>query len=155
MNFLETFDLQISFWFDFVKIAQKHPRFTTQFDFEFQENPRGKVRNGKIYIHRNKTKLGVNLISLEKIVGLQVITSGAHILGEEKGAQIDPKTWQVKYLEVKLAADAASRLGKKKRFGSSNVCVPVSVVNAVAGVITLTKSLDELESGKDIEESKD
>jgi len=76
-------------------------------------------------------------------------------LGEVKGAQIDPKTWQVKYLEVKLAADAASRLGKKKRFGSSNVCVPVSVVNAVAGVITLTKSLDELESGKDIEESKD
>ena len=43
----------------------------------------------------------------------------------------------------------------KKRFGSITISVPVSLVQAVAGVITLTKSMEELESGKEIEESKE
>ena len=38
---------------------------------------------------RNKTRLGGCLINFEKIIGLQVITSGAHILGEVKGAKIN------------------------------------------------------------------
>jgi sporulation protein YlmC with PRC-barrel domain len=99
--------------------------------------------------------LGGNLINFEKIVGLQVITSGAHILGEVKGARIDTKTWEIKFLNVKLGDDAAHRLGMKKRFGSKTISIPVNLVQAVAGVITLNKSLDELESGKEIEESKD
>jgi sporulation protein YlmC with PRC-barrel domain len=95
------------------------------------------------------------LIDFEKIVGLQVITSGAHILGEVKGARVDTKTWQIKYLNVKLSAEAANRLGMKKRFRSSTISIPVADVNAVAGVVTLTKSLEELESGKEILEDKD
>jgi sporulation protein YlmC with PRC-barrel domain len=114
-----------------------------------------KNRTHKIYILRNKPKLGVYLINFEKIIGLQVITSGAHILGEVKGARIDPKTWEIKYLNVKLADDAANRLGMKKRFRSSTISVPVSDVLAVAGVVTLNRSLEELESGKEIVESKE
>jgi sporulation protein YlmC with PRC-barrel domain len=95
------------------------------------------------------------LINFDKIVGLQVITSEAHILGEVKGAKINTKTWEIKYLNVKLADEAANRLGMRKRFGSKTISVPVSLVHAIAGVVTLTKSLQELESGKDIEESKE
>ena len=95
------------------------------------------------------------MIDFEKIIGLQVITSGAHILGEVKGARVDTKTWQIKYLNVKLAAAAANRLGMKKRFRSSMISVPVADINAVAGVVMLTKSLEELESGKEILEDKD
>lgn len=95
------------------------------------------------------------MINFDKIVGLQVITSEAHILGEVKGAKINTKTWEIKYLNVKLADEAANRLGMRKRFGSKTISVPVSLVHAIAGVVTLTKSLQELESGKDIEESKE
>ena len=95
------------------------------------------------------------MINFDKIVGLQVITSGAHILGEVKGARIDTKTWEIKYLNIKLADEASNRLGKKKRFGSPTISIPVSLVQAVAGVITLNKSLDELESEKDIAEYKE
>ncbi|MGA3060395.1 MAG: hypothetical protein ABSD92_08505 [Candidatus Bathyarchaeia archaeon] len=95
------------------------------------------------------------MINFDKIIGLQVITSGAHILGEVKGARIDTKTWEIKCLNVKLADDAATRLGMKKRFGSPIISVPVSLVQAVAGVITLSKSLEELESGKELEENKE
>jgi len=95
-----------------------------------------------------------NLINFEKLIGLKVITSGAHILGEVKGARIDTKTWEVKYLNVKLADDAANRLGMKKRFRSSTISIPVDDVRAVAGVVTLTKSLEELESGRDRPEQR-
>jgi sporulation protein YlmC with PRC-barrel domain len=95
------------------------------------------------------------LINFEKIIGLQVITSGANILGQVKGARIDTKTWEIKYLNVKLSDEAANRLGMKKRFRSSTISVPVKDVLAIAGVVTLTKSLEELEGGKEIIESKE
>ena len=95
------------------------------------------------------------MINFDKLIGLQVITSGAHILGEVKGARIDTKTWEIKFLNVKLADEAADKLGMKKRFGSKTINVPVSLVQAVAGVVTLNKSLEEMESGKEIEESKE
>jgi len=95
------------------------------------------------------------MINFDKIIGLQVITSEAHILGQVKGARIDTKTWEIKYLNVKLADDAANRLGMKKRFRSSTISIPVSDVHAIAGVVTLSKSLEELKSVKEIVESKE
>ena len=95
------------------------------------------------------------MINIEKLIGLQVITSEAHILGQVKGARIDTKTWEIKYLNVKLADEAANRLGMKKRFRSSSISVPVRDVQAVAGDVTLTRSLEELEVGKEIVESKE
>ena len=95
------------------------------------------------------------MINFEKIIGLQVITSGAHILGEVKGARIDTKTWEIKYLNVKLADNAANRLGMKKRFRSPTISIPVSMVKAVAECVTIDKSMEELENAKDIVEFKE
>lgn len=95
------------------------------------------------------------MIDFDKVVGLKVITSGAHILGEVKGAKIETETWAIKYLNVKLSGDAAESLGMKKRFGSSSICVPVSMVLAVAHVVTINKSMQELEKSQDITECKD
>jgi sporulation protein YlmC with PRC-barrel domain len=87
-------------------------------------------------------------------MGLQVVTSGAHIIGEVKGAKIDTATWEIKYLNVKLTGDAATSLGMKKRFGSSKICLPVSMVQAVAHVITISRTISELESSQEITECK-
>ncbi len=46
------------------------------------------------------------MITFEKLIGMKVITSGAHILGEVKGGKIDTKTWEEKQLQVKLADNA-------------------------------------------------
>jgi sporulation protein YlmC with PRC-barrel domain len=89
------------------------------------------------------------------MIGLQVVTSGAHVLGEVKGARIDTKTWEVKYLNVKLADKAADRLGMKKRFRSSSISIPVGMVTAVAELVTLDKSMEELENAKEIVEFKE
>ncbi len=87
-------------------------------------------------------------------MGLQVVTSGAHIIGEVKGAKIDTATWAIKYLNVKLTGDAAESLGMKKRFGSSKICLPVSMIQAVAHVITISRTISELESSQEITECK-
>ena len=94
------------------------------------------------------------MINFEEITGLQVVTSGAHIIGEVKGAKIATATWMVKYLNVKLTGDAAERFGMKKRFGSSTICIPVSMVQAVAHVVTISRTIEELENSQEITECK-
>jgi sporulation protein YlmC with PRC-barrel domain len=94
------------------------------------------------------------VINFEELIGLQVVTSGAHILGEVKGAKIDTATWTIKFLNVKLSGDAAESLGMKKRFRSSMICLPVSMVQAVAHVVTISKSLEDLENSQEISECK-
>jgi sporulation protein YlmC with PRC-barrel domain len=95
------------------------------------------------------------MITFEKLIGMKVITSGAHILGEVKGGKIDTKTWEVKLLQVKLAGSSADKLGVKKRFGSSNIGIPVSYIQAIGEVITIGKSIEELENAHQITAFKD
>jgi len=40
-------------------------------------------------------------------MGLDVVTSGANIIGEVKGARIEHLDWAVKFLNVKLTGEAA------------------------------------------------
>jgi sporulation protein YlmC with PRC-barrel domain len=94
------------------------------------------------------------MINFEEIMGLQVVTSGAHIIGEVKGAKIDTETWAIKYLNVKLTGDAAESLGMKKRFRSSKICIPVNMIQAVAHVVTISRSIEELENSQEISECK-
>ena len=89
------------------------------------------------------------------MVGLQVITSDAHVLGELKGSRIDTKTWEVKYLNVKLSDKAADRLGMKKRFGSSMISIPVSMVQAAGELVTIAKTMEALETAREIVEYKE
>ena len=95
------------------------------------------------------------VINFEKMVGLQVVTSGAKIIGEVKGAKIDTATWVIKFLNVKLTGDAAESLGMKKRFRSSKICIPVGMVQAVGQLVTISRSIEELESSQEIAECTD
>ena len=94
------------------------------------------------------------MINFEEIIGLQVVTSGAHIIGKVKGAKIDTATWFIKFLNVKLTGEAAENFGMKKRFRSSKICIPVSMVQAVAHVVTISRTMEELENSQEISECK-
>jgi sporulation protein YlmC with PRC-barrel domain len=95
------------------------------------------------------------LIDFEELVGLDVVTSGAQILGQVKGAKLDTTTWEIRFLNVKLTGEAAQNLGFKKRFGRSKICIPVSMVQAVAHVVTINRTLEELETSQEIVECTD
>jgi sporulation protein YlmC with PRC-barrel domain len=91
-------------------------------------------------------------VSFDKLSGKFVICAGGFDLGEVNGADIDINTWQVTHLHVKLSKQASEDLGFKKRFRSSTVCFPVSLVSKVGDNILLNKCLDELSKNPEISE---
>jgi len=56
---------------------------------------------------------------------------------------------------VKLSKQASEDLGFKKRFISSTVCFPVSLVSKVGDNILLNKSLDELTKNPEVSECQE
>ncbi len=59
------------------------------------------------------------------------------------------------HLQVKLSNQASEDLGFKKRFRSSTVCMPISLVSAVGDVIMINKTLNELSKNPEISECID
>jgi sporulation protein YlmC with PRC-barrel domain len=92
------------------------------------------------------------LVSFDKLSGKFVICAGGFDLGEINGVEMDTNTWQITHLHVKLSKSASDDLGFKKRFRSSIVCLPISLVAKVGDNILLNKSLDELTRHPEISE---
>jgi sporulation protein YlmC with PRC-barrel domain len=95
------------------------------------------------------------VISFENLVGLKVLTSEAFSLGILKGALVDTEKWTITYLHVKINDEAATRLGFKKRFRSSTVCIPVTMVRAIGDYVTIGRTLDQLSDSQEITECKE
>jgi len=83
---------------------------------------------------------------------MYVICAGGFDLGEINGIAIDTNNWRVTHLHVKLSKPASEDLGFKKRFRSSTVCLPISLVSTVGDNVLLNKSLDELSRYPEISE---
>ena len=64
------------------------------------------------------------MINIEQIMGLDVVTSGANIIGQVKGAKFDPSSWQIKFLNVNLTGTAAEGLGMKKGLKKQKYAYP-------------------------------
>jgi sporulation protein YlmC with PRC-barrel domain len=86
---------------------------------------------------------------------MYVICAGGFDLGLVNGIDMDTRNWQVTNLHVKLSKPASEDLGFKKRFGSSTVCVPTSLVSNVGDNIILNKSIDELSRHPEISECRE
>ena len=95
------------------------------------------------------------VVGIDKLVGMKVITAKAYILGEVKGAEVDVDNWRITHLQVKLTDRAAIDLGFKKRFRSSTVCMPITLINEVGEVVTIDKSLEELSRIVEVVECKE
>ncbi|MCW4002683.1 MAG: PRC-barrel domain-containing protein [Candidatus Bathyarchaeota archaeon] len=94
------------------------------------------------------------MTSVDELFGKKVIGAKGYNIGEVKGLTADLAQWRITHLQVKLDGKAAEELGFKKRFTSSTVCLPVSLVNAVGDVVTITQSLVELSNNPEIYECK-
>lgn len=79
------------------------------------------------------------------LVGKQVITSEAHVLGQIEGVEVDVSTWTVSNLSVTLLKSNIKKLNlKKPLFGSVTVSLSVSIIKNVGDVISLTESIQDL-----------
>ena len=95
------------------------------------------------------------MVCVDELVGKKVITARAYILGDVQGAEVDVDNWRITHLQVKLSDKASTDLGFKKRFRSSTVCMPVTLIKAVGEVVTIDKSLEELSRTRDIVECRE
>lgn len=87
------------------------------------------------------------MVTFSRFMGKRVIGANAYTLGEVHGADVDTDKWQITHLHVSLTDDATRELGFKKPFlGAVIVCLPVSLIQAIGDVITLSKSIQELRS---------
>jgi sporulation protein YlmC with PRC-barrel domain len=92
------------------------------------------------------------LVNFDKLSGMYVICAGGFDLGNVNGIEINTENWLVTHLHVKLSKPASEDLGFKKRFRTSTVCVPMSLVAKTGDNILLNKSIDELSRHPEISE---
>ena len=91
-------------------------------------------------------------MTFDQLSGKYVICAGGFDLGQINGLEMDTESWKVTHLHVKLSKPASEDLGFKKRFRSSTVCMPISLVASVGDNVLLNKSLDELSRHPEISE---
>ena len=91
-------------------------------------------------------------MTFDQLSGKYVICAGGFDLGQINGLEMDTEAWKVTHLHVKLSKPASEDLGFKKRFRSSTVCMPISLVASVGDNVLLNKSLDELSRHPEISE---
>jgi sporulation protein YlmC with PRC-barrel domain len=99
--------------------------------------------------------MAIVLTNFDKLSGRFVICAGGFDLGNVNEIEINTDTWQVTHLHVKLSKKASEDLGFKKRFRSSTVCVPVSLVSQYGDNVLLNKSIDELSRHPEIYECRE
>jgi sporulation protein YlmC with PRC-barrel domain len=85
------------------------------------------------------------MLKLEEIVGLEVISSDAMIVGAVEGIGIDVNNWRVPALRVGLKKGVEAKVGKGKPvFSSTRVMVKTSSVENISDAVTMMDSVNQL-----------
>ena len=86
----------------------------------------------------------VKLVGLDEFLGKSVIGALGNHIGDVSGLDIEPTTWKVTHLQVKLSRLAANEIGVKKVFNTPTVRIPTSLIEKIGVIMTLNKSIFEL-----------
>ena len=86
----------------------------------------------------------VILIGLDELLGKSVIGKLGNHIGNVFGVDIEPMTWKVTYLQVKLSKLAAKEVGVKKVFKISTIRILTSFIEEIGVIITLNESIFDL-----------
>jgi sporulation protein YlmC with PRC-barrel domain len=79
--------------------------------------------------------------------GKTVIAPEAKMIGIVSGIEINSSEWKVTHLRIELTNEMIEILGYRKPFlGHVEILLPVDVIHAIADVITLNKTLEELKN---------
>lgn len=80
-----------------------------------------------------------------ELEGKKVVDTGARIVGTVSGIQIDLAEWKVTHLQIELTDELIQFLGYKKPFlGHVEILLSVDAVKAVADLVALNKTTEEL-----------
>lgn len=98
------------------------------------------------------------MVSAHAITGKKVIGVNGDAIGEVKDTEFDSSSWRIKSLLLELTDKAATELGYTRTSGSvgslslkrgnRTVFMPVELVASIGDVITVNKTLIEIEQGQ-------
>jgi sporulation protein YlmC with PRC-barrel domain len=87
----------------------------------------------------------MNVFALEDVIGDEVVSSDGNIIGELDGIAIDTDTWRAPVVRICLKRGLDATLGiSKPLFGAACVFTESANVESVADLVTLSKTLGEL-----------
>lgn len=84
------------------------------------------------------------MVNKDDLLGKTVIGAADNYIGDVTDLDIDPETWKVTHLHIKLSDKAAKEFGLKKPFKSSTVHLPTSYVASIGVIIKLNQSIIDL-----------
>jgi len=90
------------------------------------------------------------MLHINNLVGKTVISAIGTYVGEVYDIDVDPSTWVVKSLDVKLSDKAIEALGLKKILRRKSIRIQTTVVAEVGIIIKLTQSLADLKQYLDV-----
>jgi sporulation protein YlmC with PRC-barrel domain len=83
------------------------------------------------------------MIGLDEIIGLEVISSDAKVVGTVEGVGIDAKTWKTPGIRIGLRRGIEDLLGMKKRYlAVEKVFIRTEEVESISDTVILRKPLD-------------
>jgi sporulation protein YlmC with PRC-barrel domain len=98
------------------------------------------------------------MVSANAITGKKVIGVNGDAIGEVKDTEFDSASWRIKSLLLQLTDKAATELGYTRTSGSVGalsmkrgnkaVFMPVELIASIGDVITVNKTLIEIEQGQ-------
>ena len=89
-------------------------------------------------------------LSMEKLEGKSVLSKDGRRLGEVTGAHLNPDTWHIELLTVRLDRGLVTEFGMApKLFGSYDVGIRTEHVSAVSDALILKTTLAELEAARE------
>jgi sporulation protein YlmC with PRC-barrel domain len=91
----------------------------------------------------------VILVGLDELLGKSVIGILGNHVGDVFGLDIDPVTWKVTHLQLKLSKITAKEIGVKKVFKTSTIRIPISFIEEIGVIINLNVSIFDLKEHSD------
>jgi sporulation protein YlmC with PRC-barrel domain len=87
------------------------------------------------------------MLKMEDIVGLEVISADARVVGIVEGIGIDVEEWKIPALRIGLKRGVEEAIGvKKPLFSSAKLHLKTDGVESISDTITLTMNLAEVKS---------
>ena len=84
-------------------------------------------------------------MKIEDLIGLEVISSDARVVGGIEGVGLDVSTWTVPALKVGLKKGIEETIGvKKPLFGSAILYLKTDAIESISDMITLKQDMDSL-----------
>jgi sporulation protein YlmC with PRC-barrel domain len=90
------------------------------------------------------------MLNIDNIMGKTVISANGSYIGEIYNIDIDPGTWQVTHLKVKLCSRVVRELGLKRSLHRHSMRVPTELITDIGVIVRLSQPLAELSKNLEI-----